>query len=128
MGEIKLDYDISFTKVKNIFKSIGWIIKKQNFKTLDCYRTKKGYHVVIRVSPRYTQMELLNIQILMSSDKNREGLNFLRYKKYGDMKNHLFWCKAFIRNNKIISHRSRKYMPKLSKQLINLIKDNGVKI
>lgn len=51
-------------------------------------RTRRGWHVVIEFSERFTNGELVALQAILESDKRREALNLMRViaiRKYPHM-------------------------------------------
>ena len=126
--KIKLDYDCEWRIVQRVFKERGWLLKRLGITSLLVFQTKKGFHVMVDIKTKLDQFEILYVQMILMSDSNREILNFLRYKKYGDSKNFLFDSKNFLRDYKIVSSRMRVMKPRLAKELLNIIGDKKVKI
>ena len=43
------------------------------------YETRRGFHIIIKPTVRFTPLELIAIQAILGSDQRREALNFKRY-------------------------------------------------
>jgi len=88
---IKLDIDDTWGIVKLVFNQRGWVFEKiGKINSLQVYQTKRGYHIIVDIQAKMKQWEIILVQIIAYSDINREILNYLRLRKYGDAKNHTF--------------------------------------
>lgn len=57
-------------------------------------RTRHGWHLVVRCRERFTDMERVNLQLLLGSDPNREGLNFFRARSLAAFPS-AFWSRRW---------------------------------
>lgn len=76
---IKLDYDkITTRDIQLIFHYRAWLLKYFGIRKVECYETKRGYHVLVDIEEKLNPRDVLLIQLLMGSDIHREIYNFLR--------------------------------------------------
>jgi hypothetical protein len=121
MSELRMDYDgISFEDVKQIFQHRGWIIRFFKMVYVDVSKTRKGYHVRIKIQKKLDDRDLLLLQILLGSDINREIYNFVRQQNGELLKNwnRLYDKKHIILGTKIVEDiGEEKYSESMSKEV-----------
>jgi hypothetical protein len=94
MSIIKLDIDFHKGVVSFMKKRLFWTMNIDNFKPISvkAYRTNGGYHIYLNTKARYSNYEIVLLQLALGSDTKRELYNHkrLRYMKSKDHWNVLF--------------------------------------
>jgi hypothetical protein len=87
---------------------------------VDVSKTRKGYHVRIKIQKKLDDRDLLLLQILLGSDINREIYNFVRQQNGELLKNwnRLYDKKHIILGTKIVEDiGEEKYSESMSKEV-----------
>ena len=104
--ELKLDYDtITVRDVQMIFHHRAWLLKYFKIVAMECWETRKGYHVKVTVEEDLDPRDVLLIQVLMGSDINRDIFNLIRNWNGEIMKN---WNKLYTKKYIILKTEVRE--------------------
>lgn len=80
MSMLMIDLD---TKEEEEQKRILWALSMLSewipFKEAKVFETKKGFHVYIDVEKEMEPLEIMVLQQILGSDRNREMFNYIRY-------------------------------------------------
>lgn len=123
---LKLDYDFTDAiKLRRLFRDNRYIFKKLGLKVskLKVFNTLNGYHVYIILKNKdLNDYDILILQILLGSDKQREIFNFqrLRSKIFKDKWNVLFSLKIAYKGSNIGYEKFNFSLTKIITTIIKL--------